>query len=110
MTQTVQAALRYPIGSGGGQANWEGSRQHSVNTFLLAQKYNVGRSLVEKQSIDLAKDLLMLAKEKNVIIPMPIDVRTSHNFDKNSVDKTWSKKDKNWKLSPLMPIRVKYHD
>ena len=29
-------------------------------------------------------------------------------FDKNSADKIWSKKDKEWKVSPLMPIRVKY--
>jgi hypothetical protein len=27
-------------------------------------------------------------------------------FDKNSADKIWSKKDKEIKLSPLMPIRV----
>ena len=26
-------------------------------------------------------------------------------FDKNSADKIWSKKDKDWKVSPLMPIR-----
>ena len=29
------------------------------------------------------------------------------NFDKNSADKIWSKKDKEWKVFPLMPIRVK---
>ena len=28
-------------------------------------------------------------------------------FDKNSAGKIWSKKDKEWKVSPLMPIRVK---
>ena len=28
-------------------------------------------------------------------------------FDKNSADKIWSKKDKELKVSPLMPIRVK---
>ena len=28
-------------------------------------------------------------------------------FDKNSVDKIWSKKDKEIKVSPLMPSRVK---
>ena len=27
-------------------------------------------------------------------------------FDKNSADKIWSKKDKEIKVSPLMPIRV----
>ena len=28
-------------------------------------------------------------------------------FDKNLADKIWSKKEKEWKVSPLMPIRVK---
>ena len=28
-------------------------------------------------------------------------------FDKNSADKIWSKKDREWKVSPLMPIMVK---
>ena len=28
-------------------------------------------------------------------------------FDKNLADKIWSKKYKEWKASPLMPIRVK---
>ena len=28
-------------------------------------------------------------------------------FDKNSPDKIWSKKDKEWKVPSLMPIRVK---
>ena len=27
-------------------------------------------------------------------------------FDKNSADKIWSKKDKEWKVSPLMAIKV----
>ena len=29
-------------------------------------------------------------------------------FDKNSADKIWPEKDKEWKVSHLMPIRVKY--
>ena len=41
----------------------------------------------------------------------PIDVnfhlqKSLDIFDKNSADKIWSKKNKEWKLSPLMPIRV----
>ena len=42
----------------------------------------------------------------------PIDVnfhlqKSLEIFDKNSADKMWSKKEKEIKLSPLMPIRVK---
>ena len=41
-----------------------------------------------------------------------IDVNFHHQksldiFDKHSADKIWSKKDKEWKVSPLMPIMVK---
>ena len=42
----------------------------------------------------------------------PIDVnfhlqKVLESFDKNLADKIWSKKDKDIKVSPLMPIRVK---
>ena len=42
----------------------------------------------------------------------PIDVnfhlqKSLEILDKNSADKIWSKKDKEIKVSPLMPIRVK---
>ena len=41
----------------------------------------------------------------------PIDVnfhlqKSLEIFDKNSADKIWSKKDKEMKVSPLMPIRA----
>ena len=43
----------------------------------------------------------------------PIDVnfhlqKSLEIFGKNSADKVWSKKDKKIKVSPLMPIRVKW--
>ena len=43
----------------------------------------------------------------------PIDVnfhlqKSLEIFDKNSADKIWSKKDKEIKVSPLMPIRVNH--
>ncbi len=45
-----------------------------ANTFLLAQGYNVGKSLVEEDFLDEAKRLIQLAKNKNVDLPMPKDV------------------------------------
>ena len=41
----------------------------------------------------------------------PIDVnfylqKSFEIFDKNSADKIWPKKDKEWKVPSLMPIRV----
>ena len=45
-----------------------------ANTFLLAQGYNIGKSLAEEDFIDEAKRLIQLAKDKNVDLPMPKDV------------------------------------
>ena len=42
------------------------------------------------------------------IIPIDLNFHLQKGleiFDKNSADKIWSKKDKEWKVSPLMPIK-----
>lgn len=42
-------------------------------TFLKAQGYNIGKSLVEDDKIEVAKEILKKAKEKNVEFLLPID-------------------------------------
>jgi 3-phosphoglycerate kinase len=42
-------------------------------TFLLSRGIKVGNSLVEQDKVDLAKDLLKKAEDKNVNILLPID-------------------------------------
>ncbi|MEN3013683.1 MAG: phosphoglycerate kinase [Endomicrobiia bacterium] len=42
-------------------------------TFLLSRGISIGNSLVEKDKLDLAKDLLKKAEKKNVNILLPID-------------------------------------
>ncbi len=42
-------------------------------TFLEAQGIKVGKSLVEKDKVDLARDILKKAKEKNVVFLLPTD-------------------------------------
>lgn len=42
-------------------------------TFLKAQGYEIGNSIVDEEKIDLAKELLEEAKEKKVKIYLPID-------------------------------------
>lgn len=51
-------------------------------TFLRAQGFNVGKSLVEEDKIDLAKELLDLGKEK---IVLGSDVLTGKSFDNETV-------------------------
>jgi phosphoglycerate kinase len=48
-----------------------------ANTFLAAQGYQLGKSLVEEDLIAEAKHLLQRAQEKNVEILLPIDVVTA---------------------------------
>lgn len=45
-----------------------------ANTFLLAEGYNVGKSLVEEDFVDEAKRLIKMAKDKNVDLPLAKDV------------------------------------
>lgn len=44
------------------------------NTFLKAQGYDVGKSLLETDKIDLAKGLVAEAKNKGVKVLLPVDV------------------------------------
>ncbi|MFN3920962.1 MAG: phosphoglycerate kinase [Caldimicrobium sp.] len=45
-----------------------------ANTFLSAMGYKVGSSLVEKDYIEVAKSILLEAKEQEVKIYLPVDV------------------------------------
>lgn len=51
-----------------------------ANTFLAAQGYNVGNSLVEQEFIDRAKQLLKKTTEKCNQIILPIDVVTAKDM------------------------------
>ena len=56
-----------------------------VFTFLKAQGLEIGTSLIEEDKIDLAKDILKKAKEKNVDFLLPTDVVVAKEF-KNDTD------------------------
>ncbi|MBI2954723.1 MAG: phosphoglycerate kinase [Chloroflexi bacterium] len=49
-----------------------------ANTFLKAEGYAIGKSLVEDQQIDLAKDLILRGDEKLVL---PVDVVVADRLD-----------------------------
>lgn len=59
-------------------------------TFLKAQGYEIGTSLLEEDKIDLAKGLMDKAKEKNVNLILPIDVVVSKEFKNDTEHKTVS--------------------
>lgn len=55
-----------------------------ANTFLKAQGYEVGDSLVEDDKLQVARDLISKAREKNVILLLPKDVIIADKFDKDA--------------------------
>ncbi|MGI6680112.1 MAG: phosphoglycerate kinase [Bdellovibrionota bacterium] len=54
-------------------------------TFLKSKGQNVGKSLVEDDKLDLAKEILEKAKAKGVNFLLPIDHSVADNFEAESV-------------------------
>lgn len=59
-------------------------------TFLKSLGYSVGKSLLEDDKVDFAKELIEKAKSKSVKILLPIDVVVSKEFSNDSEFKTVS--------------------
>lgn len=57
-------------------------------TFLKAQGYEVGNSLLEEDKLDLAKDLLHMAIAQDVSIVLPLDTVVAKEFKNDSEFKT----------------------
>ena len=53
-------------------------------TFIKAQGGNIGSSLVEDDTLDLALEILQKAKEKNVQIHIPVDVVAADAFSNDA--------------------------
>ena len=55
-----------------------------ANTFVKAQGYSVGKSLLEEDKIELALSFIEKAKEKGVQLHMPVDVVVANEFSKDA--------------------------
>jgi len=53
-------------------------------TFLKSQGYEIGTSICEDDKLELAKNLLLKAKEKNVELILPVDIHVTKEVDANS--------------------------
>lgn len=51
-----------------------------ANTFLAAQGYKMGKSLVEEDKIELAKEILVKADAKKIRFLLPVDVVVADKF------------------------------
>ncbi|AET70834.1 3-phosphoglycerate kinase [Desulfosporosinus orientis DSM 765] len=59
-----------------------------ANTFLKAQGFNVGKSLLEEEKVDLAKELIDKAKMKGVKLELPTDVVAAQAFQADAAHRT----------------------
>ena len=50
-------------------------------TFFKAQGYEIGKSLLEEDRIQMARKILQEAKEKNITFLLPVDVVVADRFD-----------------------------
>ncbi len=57
-------------------------------TFLKAQGYDIGKSLLEEDKIDLAKSLLQKAIDNKVALILPVDVVAAKEFKNDTEFKT----------------------
>lgn len=57
-------------------------------TFLRAKGYEVGTSLLEEDKVQLAKDLMVKAKENGVAMVLPVDVVVAKEFKNDTSFKT----------------------
>lgn len=52
-----------------------------IFTFYKAMGYNIGKSILEEDKIELASSLLNKAKEKNIKLLLPVDVVVADKFE-----------------------------
>ena len=64
-------------------------------TFFVAQGMKVGKSLVERDNIGLAKELLKKAENSHTKLVLPIDTKLAYSFENDSVSMTTSISDIN---------------
>ncbi len=55
-----------------------------ANTFLKAQGYETGKSLVEEDKVELAKELIKKADEKGIELVLPVDVVAASAFSEDA--------------------------
>ncbi len=55
-----------------------------VFTFLKAMDYNIGKSLIEEEKVELASEILTKAEEKEIAFILPTDVVCAKEFSNDS--------------------------
>jgi phosphoglycerate kinase len=79
-----------------------------ANTFLKAQGYEIGDSLLEESKLDVAKDLLTRAQQKGIQFLLPPDVIIADRFAADADHKVVSsnKVPQGWRILDIGPATV----
>lgn len=80
-----------------------------ANTFLKAEGYEIGESLVEDSKLDIARDLLRQARERDIEFLLPTDVVIADRFAADATSKVVScgEVPAAWRILDIGPETVK---
>ncbi len=80
-----------------------------ANTFLAAQGFNVGASLVDTSQLDKVRRLFFFAAEKNTVIQLPMDVVVGKMDETTSITKNISEVPSDMQILDIGPdTQAKY--
>ena len=78
-------------------------------TFFKAKGMNIGNSICEEDKLDLAKDIMKKAEEKNVQLLLPIDIHVGKEYAENTESKyvPADKIEEGWEGMDIGPETIK---
>ena len=78
-------------------------------TFFKAQGYEVGNSICELDKLDLARNLMEKAKQKNVKLMLPVDTNVGKEFKEDTESKIvkWTEIPEGWEGFDIGPETIK---
>ena len=81
-------------------------------TFFKAQGLNIGYSLCEEDKLDLAKELMKKAKERNVKLLLPVDTVVVNEFSENAESKVVKpgEIEEDWEGMDIGPETIKLYE
>jgi len=83
-----------------------------ANTFLKAEGYEIGDSLFEEGKLDVARDLIIKARQRDLTLLLPVDVVIADRFAADAASRVVSIKDvpAGWRILDIGPETIKAFD
>src|SRR5437667_681792 len=83
-----------------------------ANTFLKAEGYEIGDSLFEEGKLDVARDLIIKARQRDLNLLLPVDVVIADRFAADATSRVVSIKDvpAGWRILDIGPETIKAFD